>query len=108
MYVYDLGCIDDFSFFTRFTPSNFNSISNCETFKDYDATLVEVTKKLLTHTYWEGDGDFYVIPLLNMDDMFFPGYGIIVKQGNNGSTFMVSNIKAKGLKELRVDKVSRW
>lgn len=47
MYVYELGIIDDFSFFTKFTPSNFNSISSCETFKDYDATLIEVTKNFL-------------------------------------------------------------
>ena len=107
MYTYELGIIDDFSYFTPFNKQTFETTIFNDPSRNYETVYKEVIYNLAKHTCWEGDGDFDIIPLLDLDTMYHPGYGIIVKQSNNGSTFMVSNIQAYGFESLRVDNIRK-
>jgi hypothetical protein len=107
MYVYELGIIDDFTYFTPFNLKTFAHPDFSSLTRDYETVYKEVVYHLAKYTSWEGDGEFVFIPLLDIEEMYHPGYGVIIKQGNNGSTFMVSNIQAYGFESLRVDNIRK-
>lgn len=96
-YVYSIGIVDDFTGFTSFEKENFRFNENA-----YQSMLQEVRMLLIKHTYWEGDGHFEMFPVLDPNDIAFPHICVIIKQSNNGSTFVVSPIRLHGMNEYLV------
>lgn len=97
-HVYSIGIVDDLSLYhplreyeleLEHRPSKLNMLKEAALF-------------LLCKTYWEGDGEFYIFPVLNASDIFFPITALLIKQENNGATFVVSDKPIRELFEYEI------
>ncbi|CQR73322.1 hypothetical protein SOV_51050 [Sporomusa ovata DSM 2662] len=62
---------------------------------------IEIAKKLFReHTCWEGDGEVYISGLPGRNSNNYPEIFVIIKQRNNGSTFLCSPVELPYLEEF--------
>ncbi|MDD3157451.1 hypothetical protein [Anaeromusa sp.] len=94
-FVYELNPTDYFFPFKSFDQAIVDAeIEGGEKFKDVIITAVDNAKnKFKKHTVWEGDGRFFVSGLPGADSENMPLILVIIKQVNNGTTFLYSPVE---------------
>ena len=107
VYVYEMPPTDWFFPFKTLDQVLLNAEAEAESFsanflaiKKTILEKVEHAKRLFEkHTLWEGDGDVYISGLPCDSGDSFPLILVIIKQSNNGTTFLYSPVELPYLKE---------
>jgi hypothetical protein len=72
---------------------------------DLFKTIEKAKELFINFTDWEEDGDIYITGLPTDDGGGFPYYLVIIKQENNGTTFLYSPVELTHLKEHLVKRL---
>lgn len=102
-YVYEMPPTDWFFPFKELDQAIIDAENeNCDMF-DIKSSILENVENAKTlfreHTLWEGDGEVYISGLPSDDGDSYPLILVVIKQSNNGTTFLCSPVELLHLKE---------
>lgn len=109
-YLYEMPPTDYFFMF-KTLDETVESVSKNEDFGEEVDGITKILNRVVAnakncfrkYTHWEGDGTVYILGLPDGDSDVFPNLLVLIKQCNNGTTFLFSPVELPHLKKYLID-----